>query len=149
MLEKIYPQLLSILVTVYLYLVKFNLSKLPNYKDIMSASISLGSIAVGFLAAAITLMPSMENNELVRNLRRMGAYKKLLKYIITAIFSLFSTCLLSLIALFTDAKANNIVNVIFNNIWTLVFVFSLLATFRVIQTFLKFLVLTQQDDDQI
>ncbi|MBT2700253.1 hypothetical protein J7E79_23080 [Bacillus sp. ISL-40] len=149
MLEKIYPQLLSILVTVYLYFTEFKLGALQNYKDIMSASISLGSIAVGFLAAAITLMPSMDNNELVRNLRRMGAYKKLLKYIITAIFSLFSTCFLSLIALFTDSKTNSIFNVIFNNAWILVFIFSLLATFRVIQTFLKFLVLSQQDDDHI
>jgi hypothetical protein len=146
MLEKTYPFMLGILATAVLYFIKFNLSSLTNYNDIMSSAISLGSIAVGFLAAAITLMPSMENNELVRNLKRMGAYKKLLNYIITAIFSLFGVSLLSLIGLFINTKSKTTGITIFNNIWIFVFVFSLFATFRVIQTFLKFLVLTQEDD---
>jgi hypothetical protein len=79
----------------------------------MSSAISLGSIAVGFLAAAITLMHSMSNNDLVKNLKSMGTYKKLLKYIISAIFGLFTIYLLSIIALFISTAAVSIVNLLF------------------------------------
>ena len=51
----------------------------------MSSSISLGSIAVGFLAAAITLMPSLSNNELVKNLKRLGA-PNLFKFLTSSLF---------------------------------------------------------------
>lgn len=113
----------------------------------MSSAISLGSIAVGFLAAAITLMPSMSNNELVKNLKRMGSYKKLLKYIITAIFGLFAVSLLSIIALFINVKPVSVYDTIFYHIWIFTFVFSILATYRVIRNFLRFLVFTQDDEN--
>lgn len=146
MLEKLFPFVLSCVATMLLYICNFNLGNLVNYKEIMSSAISMGSIAVGFLAAAITLMPSMSNNELVKNLKRMGAYKKLLKYIITAIFALFGISLFSILGLFINTEHKSIVNIVFYNIWIFLFVFSLLATYRVIRVFLKFLVVTQNDD---
>ncbi|MBK5446845.1 hypothetical protein [Peribacillus sp. TH24] len=144
MLERIYPAAISILLVVLTICTEFNLGDLVNYKEIMSSAISLGSIAVGFLAAAITLLPSLSNNELVKNLKRMGAYEKLLKYIITSIFGLFGISFLSLFALFIDSSFKY--NQYFYYLWIFVLSFSLLSTFRVIRLFLKFLIVTQKND---
>jgi hypothetical protein len=147
MLERYYPVIISLALTFFVCYIDFNLGKVANYKEIMSSAISLGSIAVGFLAAAITLMPSLSNNELVKNLKAMGAYKKLLEYIISAIFGLFTVSLLSIIALFLSSSTASKFNMIFYHFWIFVASFAILSTYRVIRNFLKFLVLTQSDDD--
>ncbi|MCY8110075.1 hypothetical protein MOF19_16470 [Bacillus spizizenii] len=145
MLERTYPLILSIVLVVASIWFDFSLLDLKNYKDIMSSSISLGSIAVGFLAAAITLMPSLSNNELVKNLKRLGAYQKLLRYIIIAIIGLFGISFLSISGLFINSDACTLVKFVFGNFWIFVFVFAILSIVRVIHLFLKFLVLTQND----
>jgi len=147
MLERTYPLILSALAVITSVWFKFSLLDLKNYKDIMSSSISLGSIAVGFLAAAITLMPSLSNNELVKNLKRLGAYQKLLRYIIVAIIGLFAISILSISGLFINNEAHVLLKDIFGNIWIFVFVFAILSIVRVIHLFLKFLVVTQNDTE--
>ncbi|WP_280150133.1 hypothetical protein P5485_012980 [Bacillus pumilus] len=147
MLEKAYPLIGGFLGVVLAFISKFKLLELESYKEIMSSSISLGSIAVGFLAAAITLLPSLSNNELVKNLKRLGAYQKLLLYIIKAIIGLFIISILSIVGLFITNISIGIVRDLFGYTWIFIFIVAILSIIRVIHLFLKFLVLTQNNID--
>ena len=146
MFERIYPMVLSVVVTAMALFWDISLKDFLNYKEIMSSAISLGSIAVGFLAAAITLMPSLSNNELVKNLKSMGAYKKLLKYIISAIISLFCLSLISLLGLFINNNYEHFLVTYFQYLWVFILVLSIMTTIRVISLFLKFLIYTQDGE---
>lgn len=137
---------LSVVVTAMALFWDISLKDFLNYKEIMSSAISLGSIAVGFLAAAITLMPSLSNNELVKNLKSMGAYKKLLKYIISAIISLFCLSLISLLGLFINNNYEHFLVTYFQYLWVFILVLSIMTTIRVISLFLKFLIYTQDGE---
>lgn len=147
MLEKTYPLIGGFLGVILAFISKFNLLEIESYKEIMSSSISLGSIAVGFLAAAITLLPSLSNNELVKNLKRLGAYQKLLLYIIKAIIGLFIISILSIVGLFITNISIGIVRDLFGYTWIFIFIVAILSIIRVIHLFLKFLVLTQNNID--
>ncbi|MBX7001906.1 hypothetical protein EX219_09945 [Bacillus aerophilus] len=147
MLEKAYPLIGGFLGVLLAFISKFKLLEIESYKEIMSSSISLGSIAVGFLAAAITLLPSLSNNELVKNLKRLGAYQKLLLYIIKAIIGLFIISILSIVGLFITNISIGIVRDLFGYIWIFIFIVAILSIIRVIHLFLKFLVLTQNNID--
>ncbi|MBS4748187.1 MULTISPECIES: hypothetical protein [Bacillus] len=147
MLEKAYPLIGGFLGVILAFISKFNLLEIESYKEIMSSSISLGSIAVGFLAAAITLLPSLSNNELVKNLKRLGAYQKLLLYIIKAIIGLFIISILSIVGLFITNISIGIVRDLFGYTWIFIFIVAILSIIRVIHLFLKFLVLTQNNID--
>lgn len=147
MLEKAYPLIGGFLGVILAFISKFNLLEIESYKEIMSSSISLGSIAVGFLAAAITLLPSLSNNELVKNLKRLGAYQKLLLYIIKAIIGLFIISILSIVGLFITNISIGIVRDLFGFTWIFIFIVAILSIIRVIHLFLKFLVLTQNNID--
>ncbi|WP_211750346.1 hypothetical protein [Paenibacillus sp. Marseille-Q4541] len=147
MLEKLYPLILSLLgpfVVIYFKLIP---SDIANFKDILNSTISIGSIAVGFLAAAVTLLPSLGSNKLVKVLKQMGAYTKLIKYLISAIVALFLTSLLSVLGLFLVQDSMGIINRIFLGVWIYAFIFSILSSFRVIRNFTKFLVLSSNEDD--
>jgi hypothetical protein len=142
-IEKIYPYILGLIAPFAVWYLRLTPNSFENFKDIMASTISLGSIAVGFLAAAITLMPSMNENSLVKRLKELGAYRKLLKYLIEAIIALFIVSLLSIFGLFLNSKIITCIDISFMHLWTYVFAVSILGTFRVISNFLRFLILTQ------
>lgn len=147
MFEKFYPLVLAILGPAAVFYFKLMPSDIANFKDILNSTISIGSIAVGFLAAAVTLLPSLGSNKLVRVLKQMGAYTKLIKYLISAIVALFLTSLLSVIGLFLVLNSMDLINKIFLGAWSYAFLFSILSSYRVIRNFTKFLVLSSNEDD--
>lgn len=146
MLERTYPLLLSLIGPIVIWYLKLLPSDIENYKDILNSTISIGSIAVGFLAAAVTLLPSLGSNKLVTALKQMGAYKRLLKYLITAIIALFLTSLLSVIGLFIISSSQEVINQVFLAVWSYGFLFSILTSYRVIHNFMKFLLVASDDD---
>lgn len=146
MVERYYPFVLALIAPILVCYFDILPKDIVNYKDILNSTISIGSIAVGFLAAAVTLLPSLGSNRLVQVLKQMGAYRKLLQYLITAIIGLFITALLSVVGLFIDPQKYETINHFFLIVWSYMFFFAVLASIRVIQNFLKFLLLTQDDD---
>ena len=141
-MRRIIPYLIGIVLPTYLFINKLFPSNISNYKDIVIANISLASIGVGFLAAAITLMPSLSDNLFVEKLKQLGAYKKLLHYLFEAIVFLFISSLISIAILFFNLTADTQPLFYFNLLWSFVFVTSLCLVIRVIHAFLKFLIIT-------
>lgn len=141
---RIIPYLIALILPVSLFFGKIFPSDISNYKDIVIANISFASIGVGFLAAAITLMPSLSDNLFVDKLKEMGAYRKLLSFLFEAIVFLFCSSLLSIGVLFFDLTKNTQFLFCFNLFWSYIFLASLLLVVRVILYFLKFLVITSE-----
>lgn len=143
--EKYYPFIFGIGISIYIY---FS-GKYPNdilyFKDILSSTISMGSIAIGFLSAAITMMPAMSGNSFIKKMKDLGAYNKLLHFLFVAIVFLFGNALVSLMGLFFNLESQGEIIRIFFIIWGFVFTVSILSIVRVISGFLNFLSLTSKD----
>lgn len=147
MIERYFPYVLALIVPTIFFYYKVSPKEISNFKDILNSTISMGSIAVGFLAAAITLLPSLSSNKFVSKLKQMGAYVKLLRYLISAIISLFLTSLLSVIGLFVNVDTVTWTDRIFLILWSFLFSLSIFTTFRVIRNFLVFLIISQNEDE--
>ncbi|WP_058301705.1 hypothetical protein [Gorillibacterium timonense] len=143
-LEKTLPYLIGAIPPILVIYYGIYPSYFVNFKDIMNSTISMGSIAVGFLAAAITLLPSLNQNPFVIALKQIGAYEKLMSYLISAIIFLFLISLLSIFGLLIDTSFNKDVGHIFLIGWSFVFSVAILTTIRVIFSFLKFLIASQK-----
>lgn len=135
----------GLIIEVFVLYFKLEITDIPLFKDLLSATISMGSIAVGFLAAAITLMPSLESNKFLVKLKELGGYKKILNSLLVAIAMLFFLCLTSLVGLFFDIEtATNITNTFFY-IWVFIFSVSIFSVSVVIWIFLFYLKLSAED----
>lgn len=118
---------------------KIDNTDLKNFKDLLNATISIGSIGVGFLAAAVTLLPSQQSNTFLIALRRIGGYKKLLDSLLVGIAILFITCLVSVTGLFLDLKNTSSLSTIYFYVWLYLFSMSMTNIIYVIGVFLYYL----------
>ncbi len=148
-IEKWYPITGGVIATCLYYSISKN-SALPNLiKDIFSAGATLSSIATGFLATAISIILTITNSDIVKLLKSMRVYVKLINYFMEAIRWSFLVVIFSLIGLFIDFSTNqswhlflfNSFNLkihwqlLFFNIWIFFLITSLLCTYRVVNIF--------------
>ncbi|WP_373893838.1 hypothetical protein [Virgibacillus sp. CBA3643] len=131
--------LIGLLICIILFQLNIDISSVPYFKELLSATISMGAIAVGFLAAAITLMPTLQTNDFLTILKRLGGYNKLLNALLVAIAMLFILCLISLIGFFLDIDKVNIYTSLFFYTWMFFFVNSISLVSYVIGMFLYYL----------
>ncbi|AJD91522.1 hypothetical protein JMA_22050 [Jeotgalibacillus malaysiensis] len=118
-----------------------------NFKDILSSTVAMGSIGIGFLAAAVTLMPAQQTNPFLKELKRIGGYSKMLNSLVVGIGTLFITCLLSIFGLFFDLDEEYLPLEIFYYVWLFVFVISIFSVGYVIWTFLFYLRSASDSED--
>lgn len=128
----------GIVVAAFLYY-KIDHTNLKYFKDLLNATISIGSIGVGFLAAAVTLLPSQQSNPFLNSLRQIGGYKKLLDSLLVGIAILFITCLLSVTGLFLDLKSDSVVSETYFYVWLFLFTMTMTNIIYVIGVFLYYL----------
>lgn len=107
----------------------------------------MGSIGIGFLAAAVTLMPAQQTNPFLKELKRIGGYSKMLNSLVVGIGTLFITCLLSIFGLFFDLDEEYLPLEIFYYVWLFVFVISIFSVGYVIWTFLFYLRSASDSED--
>lgn len=144
MVEKYIPYCLGLLFPGMVFLWNVSPSKLANYKELLSAAISVGSIGVGFLAAAITLMPSLTGRKIVEQFKQIGALDKLLDYLIAGVIWLFLCSFLSVLGLFLNPANDSAADYIFLYSWLTVFGISMCVAGRVIIAFIIFLKLSHK-----
>lgn len=142
---RLYPYFIGLVFPIIVFSLKIYPKDISNFKDILLANISMSSIAVGFLAAAITMLPSLSNNLFVQRLKELGAYKKLLFFLYQAIIFLFISSLFSIFGLFLNYTEGNVLNFWFLIAWSFVFSTSLCLVFRVLANFLKFLIISSDE----
>jgi hypothetical protein len=130
---------ISALIVFGFYKYKIGLTDIVNFKDLLNATISIGSIGVGFLAAAITLLPSQQNNSFLLTRTAIGGYNKLLNSLLIGIAVLFTTCLLSVIGLFINLEVISKIGKVFFYIWLFSFVMTMSSVIYVIGVFMYYL----------
>ncbi|TYS67043.1 hypothetical protein FZC76_16075 [Sutcliffiella horikoshii] len=137
--------IIGLFIEVIVLYFRLEITDIPLFKDLLSATISMGSIAVGFLAAAITLMPSLEGNKFLSKLKQLGGYKKILNALLLAIALLFILCLISLVGLFFDLETVSTITSLFLYLWIFFFIVAIYSVSVVIVTFLFYLRLSADD----
>lgn len=135
----LFTAIFSLIVIGVVYFKKIDNTDLKNFKDLLNATISIGSIGVGFLAAAVTLLPSQQGNSFLTALRQIGGYSKLLNALLVGIAVLFFTCLLSLIGLFLNLEVYSEFAKCFFYIWLFSFIMTMTNIVYVIGVFLFYL----------
>jgi hypothetical protein len=135
----LFTALLSAIIVYCFYKYNIDNTDLKNFKDLLNATISIGSIGVGFLAAAVTLLPAQQNNSFLQALRTIGGYNKLLDALLVGIAVLFFTCFLSVLGLFLNLETDSNFAQIFFYTWLFSFIITMSNVIYVIGVFLYYL----------
>lgn len=85
--EKFYPYLVGILVGVLHWCFWGNMPAPSTSPSILGAVVSVSGIAVGFLAAAQSIILTMSNSRIVKSLKKGEYYNRLIRYLEEAIYS--------------------------------------------------------------
>ena len=137
--ERWYPLISGLLVAVS-YFIFFRNYPLPtSLKDLLSAVTNLSGIAIGFLAAALSILFSLPRKYVIQQLKVTGMYSKLLNYFIAAIQWSFGLAVLSAIGLLIDFSKSQYWHSTVLGIWLFFLVTALLSYYRVIEVFVAIL----------
>lgn len=71
-----------------------------NQHEIFNSSLTFGAILTGFLSTALTLLISIQDREIVKQLKESGYIKDLIRYLAQAIWFAFAFSIVSFIGLF-------------------------------------------------
>lgn len=132
-IERWYPLILSF--TVSCIAANFyNIYPIPELtKDILSATINISTITIGFLSATQSILLALENRQVIKDIKASGSYKKLTSYLMDAITYSFILAIVSLIGLFFDPKKLQEFYLLCFIIWLFVLSISGLSCYRVIR----------------
>jgi hypothetical protein len=103
--------------------------------DLLGATISVGAIAVGFLATAKSMLLSISKSRVVRELKNAGHFKRLTGYFMTAIRWSFLLAALSALGLLFDLDGNKQPHPWLFGLWVFTLVAASACCYRVINLF--------------
>lgn len=134
--EKWYPLSLGAIFTI-LCCSYFSKNNLPDsWKEILSSATTLSSIAIGFLATAMSILFTISNSHVVKQIINTNSYDKLINYFLDAINWLFWLVLFSFIGLFVDIRAwQKPLQLLACGLWFFSLITSGLSSYRVIRVF--------------
>lgn len=138
-LEKWLPYIIGFIFTLLYYLLSDKKTLPDSLKDIFSAATSFSSITIGFLATAMSILLSIDNNHIIRELKNVKIYYKLIDYFMDAIKISFIVALLSLLGLFLDLKATKSWYFLAFHVWLFFLITSGSCSYRIIDVFAKIL----------
>jgi hypothetical protein len=134
-LERWYPITFGLALTV-LYCLLFRSKPLPSsLKDIFSAATTLSSIAIGFLAAAMSILYAISNTNVVKQIKNANKYTMLIDYFMDAINWSFWLASLSFLGLFVEIKSFGSWEWLAFGIWLFTLLTCGLSSYRVIRVF--------------
>ncbi len=133
--EKWYPLVLGFIISWCYYWFSVG-NHLPNsLKELFSAATTLSGIAIGFLATAKSILFSINQTHIVRQLKNTNKYKTLINYFMDAINWSFLLAILSLTGLFIDFANLQSWHSIAFSFWVFSLVTAGLSCYRVIDVF--------------
>ncbi|MCC6493498.1 MAG: hypothetical protein IT424_10800 [Pirellulales bacterium] len=138
--EKWYPILIASAVTaIYLSVPALRQYALPpTASALMAAIVSIGGIAIGFLATAKSILVSIDDREIIQKLKSSGYYKRIIAYLRTAIrwsFLLTGYSAAALLVEFGPATSWSFSYSVGFSVWLLLATASALSYYRVINIF--------------
>jgi len=111
-----------------------------SVKDLLVATVSVSAIAVGFLGTAKSILISMGNRKIVKQLKDAGYYGQVIDYLMAAINLAFALAIGSAAALLLDIGLlpPHCYVVVFG-LWLLLAAWTAFTCYRVIRVFAKIL----------
>lgn len=103
--EKWFPLVGALGAAVAYYLLLGSRGTPSDFDPVLSAAITVGAIAIGFLATVKAILVSIVNRRIVRYLRESGKWPNLVGYLMRAIYWSGATVLLSVVLLLIDYPA--------------------------------------------
>ena len=138
--EKWYPIIIAGAVTaIYLSVPALRQYALPpSASALMAAIVSIGGIAIGFLATAKSILVSIDDREIIQKLKSSGYYRRIISYLRTAIrwsFLLTGYSAAALLVEFGPSTNWSFAHSVGFSIWLLLATVSTLSYYRVINIF--------------
>lgn len=139
--ERWYPTLFGVALAILAWLIDFGLPE-ESRKELLSATISIGGILAGFLGTAKTILLALPR-EVQQRLRSTGYMDNLTQYLGEAMLGSLAVAAISVAGFFSISTK---IPIQFASIWLGVFLFSVLAFWRVSRIML---LLLRLDPDKI
>jgi hypothetical protein len=114
--------------------------------NLMGSVLNLSSIAVGFLGASAAILLSIDQRRVIRDLKKMGSYNRLIDYLISAVRWSFGLAVFSAIGGLAYQKLDGVPHARagFFLVWFFLCVVSAVACYRIVYIFAD--VLRVQED---
>jgi len=106
-----------------------------SIKELLSASITISAIAIGFLATSKSILISIRSDKILKWLKDGGHYSTLIDYIMNSVHWCFYLTIISAIGLMIDFDNPNYLDFIFICFWLFVVSTSIISSHRVIDLF--------------
>lgn len=137
-IDKIYPHLVA-LAGAAAYAVLFHrypeYSLPKNLKDLLTASATISSIAVGFLATAKATLLTISSSRSIRWMKSGGQFQSLISYFMTAVHYSMTTAVVSALMLLLDFDNLPSYASFFVGVWVFFSVGSLCSGYRIIHLY--------------
>ncbi|MFA2812041.1 hypothetical protein [Bacillus mycoides] len=106
-IEYLYPFLLGIIVVVVVYQFNITLASIKNLLSILSATVTISAIIIGFLATMVSILISLTNSNVMQRLKSARANETLSWYIKEAIIIGFMLAIYCLVLHMFDKYDGN------------------------------------------
>lgn len=106
-----------------------------NMKELVTASATISSIAVGFLATAKATLISMNNTKVVEWMKSGGVYLTTIDYFMDAIHWCLATAVISGVLMLANFKSITFVWFWLMSVWVFFAVSAFFSTYRIIRLF--------------
>ncbi|MGE3548981.1 MAG: hypothetical protein AB7I29_03670 [Geobacter sp.] len=136
--DKAYPHLVAITAALgyFLFLNQFKEYVVhPNMKELLTASATISSIAVGFLATSKATLLSINNSRVVKWMKDGKVYNTLIDYFMSAVHYCMGAAVYSAMLLLVNFTKSSQTNLVLVTGWVFLSVGSLLASYRVIRLY--------------
>lgn len=146
--EKSYPTVIGLIVGVtFFFLLHFNVlpSLLKNvivpgaFKGLFSSFMTISSIAIGFLAGALSLLVALSNKPLMESLKKLGFYDRVIKYMTFPLSLSFILAFLSAGLSIVKLSPRTLLCDLILSIWILLATIVVLAAYRATRILVKIL----------
>ena len=138
-LERYYPWIIAILVAAVNWCFARNYPLLDFTKDLLIATLNLSSITIGFLSTSLSILASIEQTYIVKQLKQAGVYNKLINYFRSAIAWSFVVVILDIFGLTINFKMSEWWKEMFFVFWAFSVALALASTYRILSVFTKLL----------
>ncbi|MFU2018918.1 hypothetical protein ACM6Q7_28615 [Peribacillus butanolivorans] len=137
-IEFLYPLSLGIISGIIISLLDFNLTSIKNILPILSSTVSITSIIIGFLATMVSVLISLTNTKVMERIRNAEANETLSWYIKEAIIIGLIFAVYSLILHMFDGYKGKVSNLLLA-FYVLFLTYFISATYRIFHIILNIL----------
>jgi TRAP-type C4-dicarboxylate transport system permease large subunit len=130
-IERWFPILLGFLIACLSSFIPGVLSIERFAGDLFSSTVNLGGVMAGFMIAAMSIIFSIDEKHILRQLKFNNTYEKLINYFLDSIFWSFFLVICSVGCLITDFKTVSIWQICVFYVWIISLVIMIASSFRV------------------